>query len=153
MAEPIEGEFVLWLILRMHSKTVKANPRYFFTIQSPIFDDRMHVACITMFEETEATKATGHKGFRVCVESLFLQLRGGPPVKGVGREGMIIKLQLGWQDKLPSSTSTKMLGRTCRGGDARRRRALPRRGPRSASSGSQPYVATTSATWSQAPWG
>eukprot|EP00808_Paulinella_micropora_P012219 g15981.t1 len=25
----------------------------------------------------------------------------GPPVKGVGREGMIIKLQLGWQDKVP----------------------------------------------------
>eukprot|EP00808_Paulinella_micropora_P013524 g70259.t1 len=129
MAEPIEGEFVLWLTLRMYSKTVKANPRYFFTIQRAVFEERVHVGYITMFEETEATQATGHKGFRVM---LFLgddwahyminksggsELRQlfypgfvlkaspysyvvGPPVKGVGREGMIIKLQLGWQDKL-----------------------------------------------------
>eukprot|EP00808_Paulinella_micropora_P002402 g80764.t1 len=147
---------------------------------------------------------------QVCVESLSLQLRVGPPVKGVGREGMIIKLQLGWEDKvmcyitgdefkahqgkqggfsIPERHATTIEdwlqwrnkgtmvkesvtarfhgfrmkaaaavehideGRTCRGGDARRRRALPRGGPRSASSGSQPYVATTSATWSQAPRG
>eukprot|EP00808_Paulinella_micropora_P032225 g69523.t1 len=61
MAESIEGLFVFWLTLtlRMHSKVVKANPRYFFTIERPIFDDRVHVALITMFEEIEATQATG----------------------------------------------------------------------------------------------
>eukprot|EP00808_Paulinella_micropora_P015677 g77600.t1 len=63
-AEPIKGEFVLWLTVRMHSKTVKANPRYFFTITRAVFEERVHVGCITMFEETEATMATGHKGFR-----------------------------------------------------------------------------------------
>eukprot|EP00808_Paulinella_micropora_P012682 g51572.t1 len=61
MAEPIEGEFVLWLTVRMHSKTVKANPRYFFAIQRAVFEECVHMGCITMFEEAEATMATGVK--------------------------------------------------------------------------------------------
>eukprot|EP00808_Paulinella_micropora_P010703 g19326.t1 len=65
--EPIEGEFVLWLTIRMYSKVVKATPRFFFKIRRPPFDDRVHVAFITMFEETEATKASGHRGFRVML--------------------------------------------------------------------------------------
>eukprot|EP00808_Paulinella_micropora_P012494 g1883.t1 len=86
-AEPIEGEFRLWLTVRMHSKTVKANPRYFFTITRAVFEERVHVGCITMFEETEATMATGHKGFRVCVESRSLQLRGLAAVAQQGQHG------------------------------------------------------------------
>eukprot|EP00808_Paulinella_micropora_P021319 g21245.t1 len=86
---------------------------------------RVHVAFITMFEETEATKASGHRGFRVMLYlgdnwGHFMINKGGgsdlrqhfypgyvlkalphsyvvgPPIKGVGREGMIIKLQCGW---------------------------------------------------------
>eukprot|EP00808_Paulinella_micropora_P012053 g19415.t1 len=114
-----------------------------------------------MFEETEATKATGYKGFRVM---LFLGEDWAHYMINKGG-GFVLKASpysYVWRNKgtmVKESVTARFHGFRMKAAaavehiDENVRQALPRGGPRSASSGSQPYFATTSATWSQAPRG